>query len=216
MNLYSSDPIYRDRFLGSGSIGGFFTFGGPDIFGITNVHVISNSKNLKVNDPIFKSGSRIIIGSLYYWVNLNPDINYLDIALFKLQSNQNLIWRLPSGVIQPAGIRESNDNENVYMVLRNGQIKKGQINNSSISFSIPFPIGDSSYQFSRLIEIEPINDSHFSERGDSGNLIYSEDDFVLGVLMGTNVEKTKSYAIPFINGSTGIKELYDLEIWLPA
>jgi hypothetical protein len=217
MILPTGTQIYHNAARGAGSLGGFFTFGDNDIFALSNNHVIADANNCRVGDPIYKSGSKIQIGTVYCWITLDPkNMNYIDIALAKLDSSMQPLWRMPQGVVQPAGFAEAADGTPVYMVLSDRRINTGIVSRQSIDFPIEFNFGNIIFPFTSLIEIRSIDGGSFSVPGDSGSIIFDNSHNVIGVLIGTSADTTKSYAIPFINGDTGIKSVYDLEIWQPA
>lgn len=215
MIISSSTQICRQGATEGGALGGFFTFGGADIFGISNNHVLANFNNCAVGDKICMAGSGIVIGSLQYWVRLNDINNYLDIALFKLDPGIFPRWKILGNTVYPHSIRRGVDGEKVYMLKNDGSFKEGMISTLFIDEPINFSFSNKDFPFTGLTEIEPINGEPFSIEGESGSLIFSEGHDILGVLIGSLIDGSKSYYVPFVNGKVGIKALYNLQFWRP-
>lgn len=213
--IYNGMQICRQGALEAGTLGGFFTFGGKDIFAISNNHVIADLNNCSVGDPIFKAGSEVQIGTLQYWIKLNYKKNYLDVALFKILPEVKPWWKLPGAKIYPDSIEEGVEGQTVYMVKNDGSIKKGEISTLFIDEEIIFTHSGKNFPFTGLTEIKPLGGKPFSIPGESGSLVFNEDDNVLGVLIGTKKDQSKSYYVPFIHDNVGIDEKYQLEIWKP-
>lgn len=214
--IYNGMQICRKGAVEAGTLGGFFTFGGKDIFAISNNHVIADLNNCSVGDPIFKAGSQVKIGTLQYWIKLNYKKNYLDIALFKISPDVKPWWKLPeTSVIYPDSIEEGVENQIVYMIKNDGSIKKGKISTLFIDEEIIFMHSGKKFPFTGLTEINPLDGGPFAIPGESGSLVFSEDHNVLGVLIGTKSDQSRSYYVPFIHENLGIDEKYQLEIWKP-
>ena len=213
--VWNSMQVRRQGSNRTGSLGGFFTFGGSDIYGISNNHVLANFNNCSVGDPICKTGSSTIIGTLQYWVKLNSVKNFLDIALFKLTPDITPYWDIEGNVAYPGGIRKGFHGEEIYMMRNNGNVRKGMITQVTVSEAITFTFSGNQYPFKSLTEIQPLDGQPFSIEGESGSLIFSENHDVLGVLMGTLVDGSKSYYVPFVNGKVGINTIYNLQVWHP-
>jgi len=212
-SLSSSSQIFANDDSGTGTVGGFFKFNGNDIYGITNNHVIANANNCHVGDPVFRYGDNEKIGTLHYWVTLNQNqVNYLDVALFKIDDEIEIEWLLPEGIDQPGDFDIAKNDENVYMMLQDGSRKQGKVTLATINFNIPFVLCEKKFSFSDLIEIKSIEGTPFSVPGQSGSIIFNNANSILGILLGTNSTTTKSYAIPFINRNRGIKQVFDLSL----
>ena len=215
MNIGNSMQVCGQGAKKVGTLGGFFTFGGKDIFGISNNHVLANFNNCQVGDKICKAGSSIVVGTLQYWVKLNNASNYLDVALFRLSPGIDPYWNIKGSTSYPGNIREAIEGETVYMIKNNGSVKEGKISRRFLTEEITFMLSGSNYPFIGLIEIEALYDSPFSLEGESGSLIFSEEGDVLGLLVGTLVDGSKSYCIPFIHHTVGINAVYPLRVWQP-
>ncbi|WP_337965999.1 hypothetical protein [uncultured Flavobacterium sp.] len=211
--IYNTMQICREGALEAGTLGGFFTFGGKDVFAISNNHVIANLNNCSVGDAIFQAGSDVQIGTLQYWIKLNNQKNYLDIALFKLLPDIEPCWKLPGKIIYPPSIEQGVEEQIVYIIKNNGSIRKGKVSTLFIDEEIIFTHSGRNFPFTGLTEVDPLEGRPFSIPGESGSLIYDEDYNVLGVLIGANQDKSKSYYVPFIHDNLGIDAKYELEIW---
>lgn len=215
MIIYNSMQICRKGAKQAGAIGGFFAFGGKDIFAISNNHVLANFNNCSVGDQICQAGSGIVIGTLQYWIKLNALKNYLDIALFKLSPGVSPYWKIPGSAVSPGSIREAMDNEDVYMVRNDGSVKRGKITGLYSSDEIVFTISGKKFPFTGITEIEALHDPPFSIEGESGSLVFSNEHDILGVLIGAIKDGSKSYYVPFVHGEVGIIDIYDLQVWQP-
>lgn len=215
MMIRNSIQICRKGSNKGGALGGFFTFGGKDIYGISNNHVLANFNNCKVGDTICRAGSDLVVGLLDYWIKLNREKNFLDIALFKLSPSIRPYWDLQGKASYPGNIRKGLEGEKVYMIRNSGQIKEGRITRLVVDNEIIFTLLGRQYPFRSLTEIEPLYSQPFSVEGESGSLIFSEDNDVLGILMGTLYNGSKSYYVPFVNGAVGINAVYNLQVWQP-
>jgi hypothetical protein len=216
IKLYSSYQICRNNSAEAGSLGGFFTFGGNEIYGLSNNHVIANLGQCKVDDQICLSGSTQQVGLLKSWTMFQQTINYLDIALFKLSADMLPVWRMPSGVSRPSGIGYTLLGDEVYFIRNNGMKREGVVSELSITRNISFMLNGKPFLFTRLIEITPNGDPPFCDPGESGSLVFNSQHAAVGVIIGTDVNKSKSYAIPFHNGNTGISSVYNMQLWLPG
>jgi hypothetical protein len=200
--MLSNSTIYRNGNCGRGSVGGFFHMAGDEagIYGISNNHVIANINNCSVGDFIFDGANRQI-GNLDYWISLNSDdMNYIDAALFKYTDNNVPMWRLPNNLAKPNGFIDPRVRGQVYMMLENNERNWGVISNSYINYVVEFTLCGEKFSFSYLIEITPLGGNPFSIPGESGSIIMSSNDCIVGLLMGTNSDATRSYAVPFIDG----------------
>lgn len=218
MNLSSSTEIYAHDSTGFGIVGGFFNLGG-NVCGISNNHVIANFNNCFKKDAVFLSGgpdANTKVGALQTWVTLDSaDVNYLDIALFRVDSTLTTQWMMPDGVDAPAGFDTAIDNQSIYMMRSNNTQRRGQVSTARISdHNIQFGVHGKVFTFTSLIEIQSIDDSPFSIDGQSGSIIFSDAHAILGVLLGASPGGNVSYALPFINDvdGTGILDVYDLSI----
>ena len=112
--MYNNTSIIRDGNCGAGCVGGFFTMGNsPDIYGISNNHVIANLNDCRVGDLIRHEASGLTAGELSHWVPLkthndNDKINQIDMALFRIEQGETLQWKMkdsnltkPRGYIEP-------------------------------------------------------------------------------------------------------------------
>lgn len=219
-DIYNGMRIIRRGTTNPGTLGGFFTFGGDEIFGISNNHVLANLGQCKMGDKICKSGSQIVVGSLQCWIDINSDsTNYLDVALFKLAPDARPYWRmLLDDKTVPREIRMAEEGERVYMVTNNGSNKQGIVSQLFIDKEYLVSLGDNEYAFTGLSEVTSLSGSPFSEPGESGSLVFSiANNDVLGVLMGTNENnKARSYYVPFVHDNLGICAVYpSIEVWNP-
>lgn len=209
--LNSSTQIFANDDSGVGTVGGFFKFKDEGIFGITNNHVIANANDCNIGDAVFQFGTNQLIGTLQHWVTLeSAKVNYLDIALFKLDDSVVINWVLPNGSSTPGGIVAAGPNDNVSMVLPDGSVRTGKVTVAIINHNMPFLLCGKKFSFTGLIEIKSDDGSAFSEEGNSGSLIYTAGNNIVGVLLGTNSTTTLSYAVPFENGKFGISAVYKL------
>lgn len=214
--IYNSMQIYRQGAFEAGSLGGFFTFGSNDIFGISNNHVLANFNDCSVGDKICKGGSELVIGTLEYWIKLNNQKNYLDVALFKLAAGILPCWTIPGSRVAPGIIRTGINREKVYIVKNDGTKKEGEISALFIGNTITFSLSGNAFPFTGLTEITPLGGQPFSDEGESGSVIFSEGHDVLGILIGTIKDGSKSYYVPFIHDNVGIKAVYNLKVWKPS
>ena len=213
--INNSMQICRQGATEAGSLGGFFTFGGKDIFGISNNHVLANFNECSVGDKIYKSGSQMMIGTLQYWIKLNDQKNYLDVALFKLAPGILPCWNIPGSTVAPGIIRSGTPGEKVYIVKNDGTKKGGEISTLFISNMITFTLSGNAFPFTGLTEITPLGGQPFSVEGESGSVIFSESHDILGILIGTIEDGSRSYYVPFIHDNMGIKAVYNLKVWKP-
>lgn len=218
MKLLSSTKIFANVTSGAGTVGGFFRSGDSTIYGISNNHVIANANNCHVNDAIFISGgpnANQNIGALQTWVTLNGNaVNYLDTAFFKIDNNVQTQWLMPNGVAAPNGFALPVDNQSVFMMLDNNTARQGTITTAMVNYNLTFDLCGSPFKFSHLMEIAATDGSPFSVPGQSGSIIFDQDNAIIGLLLGTNPTTTRSYAIPFMTGDvgTGILDVYDLQV----
>jgi hypothetical protein len=214
--IKNSSQVYANAKSGLGTVGGFFKFPGDNgVYGITNNHVIANANKCHVGDPIYLFGDDDppMIGTLQYWVTLDANkINYLDIALFKLAEGFEAGWLLPVGNSMPQALEVPVNNDRVYMILPDGSQRNGTITNPVISFNKSFTLCGTDFSFTGLIEIKSADSPPFSKHGESGSLILNSKNNIIGVLLGTNFDQTRSYAVPFMNGKVGISGVYNLSI----
>lgn len=205
--MNNNTKIKRDGNCGIGSVGGFFSMPGmPARYGISNNHVVANLNNCRVGDPIQSDHPDQQIGTLSHWIPLKgrneaDKINYFDMGLFKLDPGIELSWRMENNTVsRPAGFIEPRAEGYVYMMLDDGSCKKGRITKSYINHLMEFDLCGSPFLFTKLIEIAPLEGSHFSVPGDSGSIILSSSHYIVGLLLGTNSDATRSYAVPFVEG----------------
>jgi len=213
--IKSSSQIFANAKSGLGTVGGFFKFpGDPAIYGITNNHVIANANKCHKGDPVYAYGSKAQpIGTLQCWVSLDADhVNYLDIALFKVASGVDVSWLLPAGKAMPQAMEAAVNDDEVYMVLPDGSQRMGKVTDPAIDHNQAFTLCNIDFSFTGLIEIQPPDDQPFSKHGESGSLIFNSRNNIIGVLLGTNFDLSRSYAVPFVNGKTGILGTYQLII----
>ena len=215
ITINNSMQVCRQGAIEAGSLGGFFTFGGKDVFGISNNHVLANLNDCSVGDKIFKAGSQVMIGTLQCWIKLNEQRNYLDVALFKLAADVLPCWNVRGSTIAPGIIRKGIPGEKVYMVKNDGSSIEGEISTLFIDDTITFMLSGNAFPFTGLTEITPLGGQPFSIAGESGSIIFSEDHDILGILIGTIADGSKSYYVPFIHDNVGIKAVYNLHIWKP-
>jgi hypothetical protein len=158
--------------------------------------------NASVGDPIFDIQNREI-GNLTHWIALNPtEINFIDAALFQYTDPSPVGWRLLSSALsKPRGFIMPKHAGHVYMMQENGVPRKGWISSVATASPIEFNLGGSKFSFSNLIEITPFDGMQFSQPGNSGSIILSNDQhFIVGLLIGKQTSGVKSFAIPFVNG----------------
>lgn len=205
--MQNNTKIRRDGICGTGSVGGFFSMGGTAArYGISNNHVVANLNNCHVGDPIHSDDLDQQIGTLSHWIplkgrNETDKINYFDMGLFKLDPAIELSWQMGNDTIaKPAGFIEPRAEGNVYMMIGNGSSKKGKITKSYINHVMEFDLCGKPFLFTKLIEIAPLEGSSFSVPGDSGSIILSSSHYIVGLLLGTNSDATRSYAVPFVEG----------------
>ena len=205
--MYNNTSIIRDGNCGAGCVGGFFTMGNsPDIYGISNNHVIANLNNCRVGDLIRHEASGLTAGELTHWVPLkthndNDKINQIDMALFRIEQGETLQWKMKdSNLTKPRGYIEPRQNGSVYMPLENGDFSTGKITKTYTNHLMQFLLCGQPFLFSRLIEITPTEKQQFSQPGNSGSIILSSSHFIVGLLIGSNSDGTRSYAIPFVEG----------------
>jgi hypothetical protein len=192
---------------GVGSVGGFFSMRGTDArYGISNNHVLANLNNCKVGDAVESDDDDQQIGKLSHWIPLKGKdeqnhINYFDMALFKVNDDIELSWQMQDDTVtKPMGFIEPRAGGNVYMMIDNGNCNKGKISKSYINHIMEFDLCGKPFLFTKLIEITPLDGGSFSVPGDSGSIILSSSHYVVGLLLGTNSDATRSYAIPFVEG----------------
>ena len=208
--MLTNSTIYRNGNCGRGALGGFFTMANDEsIYGISNNHVIANINNCNVGDFIFDATGNQI-GHLTHWVPLrsNNAVNTLDVSLFKYSINEAYEWRMPvKELVKPVGYIDPLLDGYVYMMLENNTQKWGFISASYINYTVNFSLCGSNFSFTHIIEITPFDNIPFSVPGESGSIIMSSNHCITGLLMGTNIDKTKSYAIPFVNGILNVLPL---------
>lgn len=218
--IYNGMQILRRGTTNSGTLGGFFTFGGNEIFGISNNHVLANFGFCEVGDFICRAGSDIVVGSLQCWVKLDlSQSNYLDIALFKLAPDVKPYWRMPfSHNSSPGNIRLAEEGESVYMVANNGSIKTGIINQLFTDEDLNVDLNGNNLRFLGLTEVLSTSGIPFSVQGESGSLVFGSNNDLLGILMGSSKNNSSlSYYVPFIHQNLGICAVYpNIRVWNPA
>jgi hypothetical protein len=202
--MQNNTKIKRDGTCGTGSVGGFFSMPGTDArYGISNNHVVANLNNCRVGDPIRSDDPELQIGTLSHWIPLKGqnEVNYFDMGLFKLDPGIELSWMMEdSSISKPAGFIEPRAQGYVYMTMEDGSCKKGKITKSYINHLMEFELCGNPFLFTKLIEIAPLEGSSFSVPGDSGSIILSSSHYIVGLLLGTNSDATRSYAVPFVEG----------------
>ena len=207
--MLTNSTIFRNGNCGRGSLGGFFYLAGDvnTVYGLSNNHVIANINNCNQGDAVFNSNN-VAIGTLQYWVQLNnTGMNFIDAALFIYNSSEPLQWRLPASLTKPRGFIEPRLKGNVYMMLENNDQNRGFISTSYINYKVEFSLCGSKFLFTNIIEITPFTNTPFSVPGESGSLIMSSNHCIVGLLIGTNADTTKSYAIPFVDGILNVLPL---------
>jgi hypothetical protein len=195
-------PIFNNTSIGTrnfpinvGSVGGFFTFeSDEDVYGITNFHVIQNNGRGVLNDPVYQLGRSGQIGEVEYWYEPTDRLNYFDLALFKIDLAvvQPMWHAVVEGFADAALVRqvELNKNNSVTFGICDG-IVEGPFN---------ITINDESFRFSNLLRIQSaVSGAPFSNRGDSGSIIMS-DNKIVALLIGADPnDATVSYGIPFVD-----------------
>ncbi len=203
--MFNNANIIRSSEGNLGAIGGFFRFKDlPEVYGISNNHVLANYNNCQVGDSILDAHTLDQVGTLSHWVKLEREetgINQMDIALFKIDDPTTLAWRIDDPTLtQPRGFIDPKLNGHVYMILDN-QVQRGYITNPYISSTEKFAMGGHTYAFTHITEIRSLDGSPFSTPGDSGSLVFSDHSHcIVALIIGTNAQRTKTYAAPFVNG----------------
>jgi len=200
--MNTSSIIHRNGNNGKGILGGFFQMGGVT-YGLSNNHVIADINNCDVGDPIFDDANRVI-GTLTHWVELNSPnqgINLVDIALFQYTAISVANWLLPGGLVKPTGFTAPVEKGLVYFVRPDGSIQSGRIATAFTSVVMDLILCGVHFSFTHLTEIIPLNGGPFSEPGSSGSVVLSAyNNMLVGVVVGTSKDGTKSYAVPFADG----------------
>jgi hypothetical protein len=202
--MQNNTKIIRD---GNCGVGCFFSMGdAPARYGISNNHIVANLNDCQVGDPIRSNELGLPMGSLSHWVPLKgrneaDKINYFDIGLFKLEPGIELSWQIEDrSLARPLGFIEPRAEGNVYMMTHEGCCKKGKITKSYINHVMEFEFCGKPFLFTKLMEIVPLEGNSFSIPGNAGSIILSSSHYIVGLLLGTNSDATKSYAVPFVDG----------------
>ena len=205
--MFNNSRIIRDGICGPGSVGGFFTMGNSDqIYGITNNHVAANLNNCNVGDAILFEEDRRAIGFLSHWVILKTSteierLNQIDVALFRLNPNLTPRWIIGDRSLPgPLGFIEPRQGGRVYMASADGRHRSGRITKTYTNHVLQFYLCGRPFLFTRLVEVTPISDSPFSQGGDSGSVVFSSNHYIVGIILGANSDRTRSYLIPFVDG----------------
>jgi len=200
--MINNSKITRSGNCGIGSVGGFFTFpSSSTIYGISNNHVVANLNSCAVGDTITDAFNNPI-GKLTNWFILNSpgQVNYLDAALFELTPGPPPIsWQMNGDVTKPKGFIEPRTNGGVYMITPRGT-QMGVITQTYTNQLMNFQLCNQPFLFTHITEIAPKQKAPFSIPGESGCIVFSSNQCIVGLIIGTNLDGSRSYAIPFVDG----------------
>lgn len=172
----------------------------PQIYGVSNNHVVANLNDCSVGDEISDPFGNTI-GRLTNWFILNSpnQINYLDAALFEIDAQSSVRWQLANGLTRPNGFIDARLKGQVYMITQRGY-QSGMITQVSTVQAQSFQLCHKIFLFSHLIEIVPRQSVPFSVPGESGSILFSSSNCIVGIIIGSDIDGSRSYAIPFVDG----------------
>ncbi|HHG86742.1 MAG TPA: hypothetical protein ENJ82_18485, partial [Bacteroidetes bacterium] len=183
--LKNGEGIMREGSDSYGTVGGYFHISknqagnpiAPDlIFGLSNNHVIGKCGAGKPKDWLTDK-QNVKIGRLYTMVELKQGVaNGIDAALFLLEEGFTPTWN----PVQPAGMTGARVKMGVYKVgARTGETH-GVVTGIG---PLRANLCGVDYWFEDVIAIKGIDvDSDFSEPGDSGALVMTNNHKMLGIL----------------------------------
>jgi hypothetical protein len=170
---------------------------------LSNNHVLANENNAKRGDLIIQPGRvdggqqpRDAVGRLFRFVRLKKRGNAIDAAIATLEEGIGYDPTNLQGLGTIAGLRHDplEAGEVVYKVGRTCRPTTGRVSATEVdNISIDYDMG--SLDCGGQIEIEPMNDTPFSQGGDSGSLIVDSQYRAVGLLFAGN-DSDVTYANP--------------------
>lgn len=179
------------------------------IYILSNNHVLANSNNASVNDPIYQPGPhdggshKDIIGRLSRWITLDlRGINYVDAAI-AAPLNRNYVDPNILGIGRVMGVARPKLEEYVVKSGRTTGVTRGYI--STINSFVKVDYGSLGVlYFDDQIIIRPGN---FSRGGDSGSLVLNTDRYAVGLLFAGSDSHTVANPINAVINAMRLKRI---------
>ncbi len=205
-NLKSNALI--SGYNGSGSLGGFVTFGTDTVFALTANHVVIADQQEDPFQAVCQKGSLNVFGFTYAWKRLSvSSINYVDVALLKIDtSNYSPVWQMPPAVNKPQGFQLARQGMDVYVLTAYGTLRWAKVTRP-ITQGVRLSGGIGTFSFDGLIEVTPQQSGSFSQSGDSGGMVFTADHEAVGIISGNSPDEEHSYLVPFLSQNTGCPAL---------
>lgn len=163
---------------GWGTLGGIFHIHNDQnfLYGLSNNHVIAKSNMANQGDPIIYERNNQI-GNLFRYIPLHapPRVNYIDAAIFRINSHFQTLWRpqKPRGTIGPR------IHLRVYKNGRTSGMTAGYI--KAYNGSVRVILNGLKYNFVNVIAIKGIN-RDFNMPGDSGSIVFTRNHYMVGIV----------------------------------
>jgi hypothetical protein len=181
----------------AGTLGAFVSAPGRGLFMLSNNHVLANSNQATLGDPILQPGvadgghAAHVVGSLHRFVPLQRRNNLVDAALASIDSSV-----APTNVGLPGIGRVRGwwtavpQVQNVWKVGRTTGRTSGRITALNVR-NLPVAYGGRILRFDEAIEVQGRGGTPlFSDRGDSGSVVVDADRYAVGLLFAGDSEAT--------------------------
>lgn len=146
-------------------------------FGLSNNHVIGNCAAQADGTEILMAPQGNVLGNLYKTIPIlpMPALNTIDAALFKLNGDVEGNWK----TIRPKGVVGAQPG---YAVYKSGHLSKRTEGVVTGTGTIVVSLCEQSFYFTDVIAIQSLNNEDFSQKGDSGSLVLTVNEYMVGLL----------------------------------
>ncbi len=181
--------------------------GGPMI--LSNNHVLADENRANIGDPIIQPGAfdggtvpANVVGNLVNFEPLNTSLpNLVDCAVAGVAPGIGFISDMIPGIGALRGVSATalQSNERVAKTGRTtgtttAQVTAVELDNVVVSYEI----GD--LRFNGQIEVDGINQTSFSQGGDSGSLVVDENVEAVGLLFaGSDTGGANGFGLTYVN-----------------